>query len=44
MLFGKSIDNGLDYYEFLKDYCLIPIDLTGTNIPPNTRIMITMQL
>lgn len=43
MLFGKSIDNGLDYYEYLKDYCLIPIDLTGTNIPPNTRIMITMQ-
>ena len=43
MLFGKAVDNGLDYYEYLKDYCLIPIDLTGTNIPPNTRIMITMQ-
>lgn len=43
LLFGKAPDNGLDYYTYLKDYCIIPIDLTGTNIPPNTRILITLQ-
>jgi len=43
LLFGKSPDNGIDYYTYLKDYCIIPIDLTGTNIPPNTRILITLQ-
>lgn len=43
MLFGKNIDNCIDYYEYLKDYCLIVCDLTGTNIPPNTRLMVTMQ-
>lgn len=43
LLFGKSPENGIDYYNYLKDYCIIPIDLTGTNIPPNTRIMVTFQ-
>lgn len=43
LLFGKSPENGIDYYEYLKDYCIIPIDLAGTNIPPNTRIMVTFQ-
>jgi hypothetical protein len=43
LLFGKAPDNGLDYYTYLKDYCIIPIDLTGTNIPPNTRILVTLQ-
>lgn len=43
LLFGKSPENGIDYYDFLKDYCIIPIDLAGTNIPPNTRIMVTFQ-
>lgn len=43
LLFGKAPDNGIDYYTYLKDYCIIPIDLTGTNIPPNTRILITLQ-
>ena len=33
----------MDYYTYLKDYCLIPIDLAGTNIPPNTRILVTIQ-
>ena len=39
----KDPDNGLSYYNYLKDYCVIPIDLTGSNIPPNTRIFITFQ-
>lgn len=43
LLFGKDPDNGLSYYNYLKDYCVIPIDLTGSNIPPNTRIFITFQ-
>lgn len=43
LLFGKSPDNAIDYYTFLKDYFIIPIDLTGSNIPPNTRIFITFQ-
>ena len=43
LLFGKSPENGIDYYDYLKDYCIIPIDLAGTNIPPNTRIMVTFQ-
>lgn len=43
LLFGKSPDNGIDYYTYLKDYCIIPIDLTGTNIPPNTQILLTLQ-
>ena len=43
LLFGKDPDNGMGYYEYLKDYCVIPIDLTGSNIPPNTRIFITFQ-
>ena len=43
LLFGKLPENGVDYYTYLKDYCIIPIDLAGTNIPPNTRIMITFQ-
>ena len=43
LLFGKDPDNGLNYYDYLKDYCVIPIDLTGSNIPPNTRIFITFQ-
>lgn len=43
LLFGKDPDNGLSYYNYLKDYCIIPIDLTGSNIPPNTRIFITFQ-
>ena len=43
LLFGKSPENGIDYYNYLKDYCIIPIDLAGTNIPPNTRIMVTFQ-
>lgn len=43
VLFSKSPDNGIDYYTFLKDYFVIPIDLTGTNIPPNTRILVTLQ-
>ena len=42
LLFGKAPDNGIDYYTFLKDYTIIPIDLAGTNIPPNTRIMVTI--
>lgn len=43
LLFGKDPDNGLSYYNYLKDYCIIPIDLTGSNIPPNTRIFVTFQ-
>ena len=43
LLFGKSPDNGIDYYTYLKDYCILPIDLTGTNIPPNTQILLTLQ-
>lgn len=43
LLFGKSPDNALDYWTYLKDYCVIPIDLTGTNIPPNTRVYISLQ-
>ena len=43
LLFGKDPDNGIDYFDYLKDYCVIPIDLTGSNIPPNTRIFITFQ-
>lgn len=43
LLFGKSPDNAIDYWTYLKDYCIIPIDLTGTNIPPNTRIYISLQ-
>lgn len=43
LLFGKDPDNGLSYSNYLKDYCVIPIDLTGSNIPPNTRIFITFQ-
>lgn len=42
LLFGKSPENGIDYYTFLKDYTIFPIDLAGTNIPPNTRIMVTI--
>jgi len=43
ILFGKSPDNAIDYYTYLKDYFIIPIDLTGTNIPPNTRFYVTFQ-
>lgn len=43
LLFGKAPDNGIDYYTFIKDYFIIPIDLTGSNIPPNTRIFVTIQ-
>lgn len=43
LLFGKSPDNAIDYYTYLKDYCIIPVDLTGSNIPPNTRIMVNLQ-
>ena len=43
LLFGKDPENGLDYATYLKDYCIIPIDLVGTNIPPNTRILVTLQ-
>ena len=43
LLFGKDPDNGISYNNYLKDYCVIPIDLTGSNIPPNTRIFITFQ-
>ena len=43
LLFGKDPENGLDYSTYLKDYCIIPIDLVGTNIPPNTRIFVTLQ-
>ena len=43
LLFGKDPDNGINYYDYLKDYCVIPIDLTGSNIPPNTRIFVTFQ-
>ena len=43
LLFGKSPDNAIDYYNFIKDYFIVPIDLTGTNIPPNTRIFIHFQ-
>ena len=43
LLFGKDPDNGISYSNYLKDYCVIPIDLTGSNIPPNTRIFITFQ-
>lgn len=43
LLFGKAPDNALDYWTWLKDYCIIPIDLAGSNIPPNTRILITLQ-
>lgn len=43
LLFGKDPDNGISYYDYLKDYCVIPIDLTGSNIPPNTRIFVTFQ-
>jgi hypothetical protein len=43
LLFGKSPDNAIDYYNFIKDYFIIPIDLTGTNIPPQTRIFVHFQ-
>lgn len=43
ILFGKSPDNAIDYYSYLKDYFIIPIDLTGSNIPPNTRFYVTFQ-
>lgn len=43
LLFGKAPDNGIDYKTFIKDYFIIPIDLTGSNIPPNTRIYLTLQ-
>lgn len=43
LLFGKAPDNALDYWTWLKDYCIIPIDLAGSNIPPNTRILVTLQ-
>lgn len=43
LLFGKDPDNALSYYDYLKDYVIIPIDLTGSNIPPNTRIFVTFQ-
>ena len=43
LLFGKSPDNAIDYYNFIKDYFIIPIDLTGTNIPANTRIFVHFQ-
>ena len=43
LLFGKAPDNGIDYKTFLKDYFIIPVDLTGSNIPPNTRIYLTLQ-
>lgn len=43
LLFGKSPDNAVDYNTFLKDYFIIPIDLTGSNIPPNTRIFVNFQ-
>ena len=44
LLFSKSPDNAIDYYTFIKDYFIIPIDLTGSNIPPNTRIFVTFQV
>lgn len=43
LLFGKSPDNAMDYYTWMKDYCFITIDLSGTNISPNTRILVTIQ-
>lgn len=43
LLFGKSPDNAIDYYTFIKDYFIVPVDLTGSNIPPNTRIFVTFQ-
>lgn len=43
LLFGKDPDNALSYYDYLKDYVIIPIDLTGSNLPPNTRIFVTFQ-
>lgn len=43
LLFGKDPENGLDYSTYLKDYCIIPIDLVGSNIPPNTRIFVNLQ-
>jgi hypothetical protein len=41
MLFGKDPENAISYYDYLKDYVIIPIDLTGSNISPNTRIFVT---
>lgn len=41
LLFGKDPENAISYYDYLKDYVIIPIDLTGSNIPPNTRIFVT---
>lgn len=41
LLFGKDPENAISYYDYLKDYAIIPIDLTGSNIPPNTRIFVT---
>lgn len=41
LLFGKDPDNAISYFDYLKDYVIIPIDLTGSNIPPNTRIFVT---
>ena len=41
MLFGKDPENAISYFDYLKDYVIIPIDLTGSNIPPNTRIFVT---
>lgn len=43
LLFGKDPDNAIAYADYLKDYCIIPIDLTGSNIPPNTRIFVQFQ-
>lgn len=43
LLFGKDPDNSLSYENYLKDYCIIPVDLTGSNIPPNTRIFVNFQ-
>lgn len=41
LLFGKDPENAISYYDYLKDYVIIPIDLTGSNISPNTRIFVT---
>ena len=41
LLFGKDPENAISYFDYLKDYVIIPIDLTGSNIPPNTRIFVT---
>ena len=43
LLFGKSMDNAMDYYTWMKDYCFIPIDCTGTNISSSTRLYVDIQ-